>query len=240
MATHFLSKTSFIRGLQCTKSLYLSKFHSELKDPLPEERRKRFAAGHEIGFRARDLFPGGVDASPAQFGRVKESIEFTSSLIQNNTSVIYEPAFLYDDVLIYLDILVLTPKGWIANEVKSSVNISSTYKNDAALQYYVIKGSGLPVIDFRMIHLNFPLSETNFKDDPEKIFQATSLFDFCNEQLNFTAETIKSFRNVIAYPKMPSVEMGEQCHQPYTCDFIGFCTKQKSELQEGLFNQPEL
>ena len=128
MATHFLSKTGYIRGLQCTKSLYLSKFHSDLKDPLPEERRKRFAAGHTIGLRARDLFPGGTDATPSQFGRVKESIEFTASLIQQNTTVIYEPAFIYNDVLVYLDILVSTPKGWIAHEVKSSVNISSNIK----------------------------------------------------------------------------------------------------------------
>jgi hypothetical protein len=239
MATHFLSKSTFIRGLQCTKSLYLNKFYAELKDPLPEERRLRFAAGHETGFRARDLFPGGVDASPLQFGRVRESVDLTASLIQQNTPVIYEPAFIYNDVLIYLDILVLGQSGWIANEVKSSALISKTYKDDAALQYYVINGSGLPLADFNMIHLVQPLSETNLRDDPHQLFQTTSLLAYCINQSKFVEDTIMEFRNVIAYPKIPVIEMGPQCHQPYTCDFIGFCTKQKSNIMEGLFNQTD-
>ena len=29
--------------------------------------------------------------------------------------------------------------------------------------------------------------------------------------------------------------MGEQCHYPYECDFIGWCTKQEQEIKEGLF-----
>ena len=236
MAKHLLSKSSFIRGLQCTKSLYLHKFHSKLKDPLPEERRLRFEAGHETGFRARDLFPGGVDASPSQFGKTKESLEYTASLIENRTSVIYEPSFLYNDVLIYLDILVLGPTGWIANEVKSSVLISKTYQEDAALQFYVIKNSGLPLIDFTMIHLIRPLNETNLADSPEKIFQSTSLFDFCNDRLQFVEDTIQKFRTILAYPKTPVIEMGDQCNEPYPCNFKGFCSKQKAAMQDGLFS----
>jgi len=56
----YLSKSLFIRGLQCHKSLYLQKYQPELKDAVTEEAQRRFDVGYDVGALAQQLFPGGV------------------------------------------------------------------------------------------------------------------------------------------------------------------------------------
>ena len=59
-----LSKSTFIRGLQCEKSLYLYKKHYKLKDPISPTLQAVFDQGNQVGLLAHELFSGGVDSSP--------------------------------------------------------------------------------------------------------------------------------------------------------------------------------
>ena len=233
--SHLLSKSSYIRSLQCIKSLYLYKNFYHLRDPLPPERRLRFEQGHSIGKLAWRLFPGGVDASPSHVSRFGESVFFTKELISKNTKVIYEAAFVFNDVLVALDILVFDNDGWKAYEVKSSTSISETYKSDAALQYYVLNGSGLSLNDFSIIHLNKHHSEITSEDDASAIFQFASVVEECKSQKEKIDAHIQNLRFVLANKKIPQLEMGEHCNKPYTCDFIGFCSGKNEEINTGLF-----
>ena len=63
MANSRLSKSTFIRGLQCEKSLFLYKHHYKLKDPISPSLQSIFDQGTSIGLLAQELFPNGVDAS---------------------------------------------------------------------------------------------------------------------------------------------------------------------------------
>lgn len=234
-----LSKSSYIRSLQCIKSLYLYKNFYHLRDPLPVERRIRFEQGHNIGKLAWQLFPGGVDASPQHISRFNESVEFTKKLVEQKTKVIYEAAFIFNDVLVALDILVLEGDWWKAYEVKSSTSISQTYRNDAALQYYVLNGSGLPLKDFSIIHLYKHHSEITNEDNAENIFQYTSVIEECKSHTGKINAHIQDLRYVLANKRIPQIEMGVHCHQPYTCDFIGLCTKNHEQINTGLFEAIE-
>ena len=64
MSKALLSKTTYLKSLQCQKHLYLYKNHYTLQDPLSYEKKAIFARGHNVGNFARKLFPGGIDASP--------------------------------------------------------------------------------------------------------------------------------------------------------------------------------
>ena len=57
MSKNRLSKSTFIRGLQCEKSLYLYKHHYRLKDPTPSSLQAVFDQGTNIGLLAQELFP---------------------------------------------------------------------------------------------------------------------------------------------------------------------------------------
>lgn len=56
----YLSKSLYIRGLQCHKALYLEKFHPEWKDQTSADTQARFYMGNMVGEAAHNLFPGGV------------------------------------------------------------------------------------------------------------------------------------------------------------------------------------
>ncbi len=232
---HLLSKSTYIRSLQCVKSLYLYKNFYNQRDPLPEERKVRFEKGHDIGKLAWQLFPGGVDASPNHISRFNESVQLTKQLIIAKTKVIYEPAFIFDDVLIALDMLVYDDAGWKAYEVKSSTSISETYLNDAALQYYVLNGAGVLLRDFSIIHLTKNYAEITSRDKVETIFSVKSVADQCKLQHDTIAIHIQNMRFVLANKKIPQVEMSDHCNRPYTCDFIGLCTKHNATINTGLF-----
>ena len=59
--TFYLSKTLFIKGLQCHKALYLQKFHPELKDDVSNAKEALFSSGRDVGVFAQQLFTGGVE-----------------------------------------------------------------------------------------------------------------------------------------------------------------------------------
>ena len=154
MQKHVLSKSTFIRGVQCEKSLYLNKHARNLRDEISPEQMAVFSQGTNVGELAQGLFPGGVDCTPQSYYNFQESVERTLAEIAKGTKVIYEAAFQFNGVLAALDILVLEDDGWHAYEVKSSTKVSETYEMDATIQYYAITNSGIDLKDISIVHIN--------------------------------------------------------------------------------------
>lgn len=125
--SHILSKSTFLRGLQCPKSLYINKYHPELRDELDPAQEEIFQRGIDIGILARELFPGGIDASPEEQGNYAEAVQHTRELISKGVPVIYEAAFQHEGVLCLVDILASDKEEWSAYEVTSSTRISDIY-----------------------------------------------------------------------------------------------------------------
>ncbi len=55
---HKLSKSTFLRGLRCQKSLMLDALHPEARDPLDADARLRMGLGQEVGLVARGRYVG--------------------------------------------------------------------------------------------------------------------------------------------------------------------------------------
>jgi hypothetical protein len=236
MAGHTLSKSTFIRARQCTKSLYLNKFHSNLRDRISPEQMAKFRRGTDIGKLARDLFPGGVDMSPKSPTQYQKKADETAQAILNpEISVIYEAVVQHNGVLIMLDILVRNKDGWNAYEVKSSLSISETYLTDAALQYYVLHGAGIKILDFHLIIMN-----KDYLYDGElilnELFTSISVFESVTSRCKEIENDITSFKETLASGRIPDISIGLQCNNPYPCDFKGYCWKdipKKSILNLG-------
>ena len=90
---HILSKSTFMRGLQCHKSLYMHKYYSEYKDPLTQLQEAIFSRGTNVGELAQELFPGGVDSSPETPYEYQKAVSYTKQLIDEGVEVIYEACF---------------------------------------------------------------------------------------------------------------------------------------------------
>ena len=222
---HILSKSTYIKGLQCEKALYMQKKHPYLRDKLSIEQRAKFQRGTDVGVLAHEVFPGGIDMSPnspSQFP--KKAQETWDNLSNPSVNVMYEAVFQYNDTLIMLDILVRDGDSWIAVEVKSSLRLSDTYYNDAALQYYVLKGCGVPLSDFRLMYLNGDY----VKDGPidvQQLFKMESVMEYVVDREGYVAKNVERLKAVVALPHAPLVDIGTQCNAPYPCDFQGHCWK---------------
>ena len=218
-----LSKSAFIRSLQCLKSLYLYKNFYKLRDIPSKELLERFRQGTAIGKLAWQLFPGGEDLSPRSAfpTSVMKAAEKTSEQLSSENIVIYEASFLYQPTLAILDILVKEKGKLFAYEVKSSVEISQTYIQDMAFQYYVMNGAGYCPEKFSIVHLKEGFDSTSndieclrITDVTEKII---NLQPYIEENVN---RAVKATTDSSLLEIMP----GEHCHCPYLCDFIGYCS----------------
>jgi hypothetical protein len=224
MAKSIISKSTFIRGLQCEKSLYLYKHHYNLKDPTPSSLQAVFDQGTNIGVLAQRLFPDGVDASPENHFKMVESVGKTLDFINQGQSIIYEATFLYNDVLAALDILVKDQDGWKAYEVKSSTKVTDTYIKDASIQYYTITNSGIDLKDISIVYINNQYVK-NGEVDLNKLFTIESVLEKVLEFLPRIPNEIKRLKNVIESSEIPQIDIGLHCSDPYDCDFKGTCWK---------------
>ncbi len=225
MEKHLLSKSTFIRGAQCLKSLYLHTKRPFLRDKLSAQQLAKFKRGTKIGVLARELFPGGLNLRPGHYTQYAKKISETREIIeQGNHKVLYEAGFQYDQLLVFIDILTKQDNGWVAHEVKSSLKISETFLLDAAFQYYVITNSGLKLDDFNLIYVNpkaFELEQKSLSD----LFIQQSVINEVLDRQDKVKELVEKEKEVLQLTKSPAIEPGDQCTDPYPCDFIGHCWK---------------
>ena len=222
---HILSKSTYIKGEQCEKALYLFKNRPFLRDKLSMEQRAKFKRGTDVGILAQQYFPGGINmtpSSPSQFS--KKVVETLKNLTNPAVNVMYEAVFQYDDTLIMLDILVRDGDKWRAIEVKSSLSISPTYMKDAALQYYVLKGCEVPLSDIQLMYINADyIRHGNL--DLSQLFVFQSVKDYAEQYQVEIAKNISHFKDIIKQPHSPKIAVGDQCDSPYRCEFHGHCWK---------------
>ncbi len=82
MGKHLLSKSSFIRGVQCEKHLYLYKYHYNEMDQLSDMQKAIFKRGTDVGILAQQLYPNGIDASPATPFEYDKAVKLTKELFR--------------------------------------------------------------------------------------------------------------------------------------------------------------
>ena len=224
MSSHLLSKSSFIKGLQCEKHLYLYRNYYNEMDELSEMQKAIFKRGTNVGELARMLFPGGKVAAQGNPPDYDKALEVTKTLIDNNTKVIYEAAFMFDKILSIADIAVRKDDNWFIYEVKSSTSVSETYINDAALQYYVISNMGIKVKDFYIVYINNKYvrnGELSIKD----LFVVQSVLESILPLQDNVRENVKRFKKLLMQNRIPSIDIGEHCYSPYRCSFFNYCRK---------------
>lgn len=222
MSIHVLSKSTYVRGLQCHKSLYLNKFKKNLRDEIEEGDESVFEQGIEVGKLAQQLYPKGVNSLPEQEFDYSNAIKKTAQFIKEKHPVIYEAHFLYDDVLCAVDILLFDGKKYKAIEVKSSTSVSDVYCQDAALQYYVLSNSGIKLDDISVAYINNQYVRKG-EIDPKQLFIIESVLEVAKQLQNDVKTNIIEFKRVLNKNKEPKMDIGLHCSSPYACDFMGHC-----------------
>lgn len=233
MATHILNKSTYMLGVQCEKALYLSKTRRDLVPPTDPLQAAVFEAGTEVGILAQQLFPGGVDLRPATASDFGPSLEATRAAIARGERVIYEAAFVHEDVMVALDILVQTDEGWSAYEVKSSGSVKDSHVQDAALQAHVIEGNGVAFANISVIHLNTGYVREG-PVDAQGLFTISSIINEVATERARVPERIANLKAVLSSERVPDVKIGQHCNDPVPCNFRAHCWADEPEERSVL------
>jgi hypothetical protein len=217
-----LSKSTYLRGKQCRKSLYLHWHQPELRDPISPMQQAIFSQGTDVGRLAQQLFPGGVDAGIYLPDKYTKSVEMTSQLMTEGADVIYEAGFSVNNLHCFVDILVKSGEGWKAYEVKSSTNLKPVNLLDAAFQYHVMTTSGLKVDEISLVVLNSSYERIGNLDITSlfKIEPVTAQVLKLQPQIE---KEVSDFLAMLEGDTVPDIDIGPHCSDPYDCDFHGHC-----------------
>lgn len=217
-----LSKSKYIRGLQCERALWLD-VHCPQLAHYPAATLARFRQGRDFEHDFKSTFPQGVDISRRLGRRIDQYPVLTARLLaQAGEVVLFEAGFVYDGVLVLADVLHKQAEGDITiYEVKDSTHLSDTFRHDVAVQHYVI-AHALPAVAgadlfqpaLRLQHFYL------LHHDDEGQYVKEELTDYALSQWESTARHIARFHEV-AQGTEPAIHPSDHCQQPYPCPYGG-------------------
>ena len=229
MNNKFLSKSLYVRGLQCPKSLWLKKYKRDVLDQNTDP--AVFETGNIVGELACELFGGGKRIK-FDGGSFDEKIVQTENFIKNGEKAIYEATFCFDEILVMVDILQVVDGKLIINEVKSSTSLSDVYVDDASIQYYVISSLGYEVERINVIYLNNQYIRGE-KLEFDKLFTVNDVTDQILSMQSKVAENIKKLKETINDDVEPNLDIGVHCFKPYECDGMNYCWCEQRKIPDG-------
>ena len=214
---HLLSKSKYIRGLQCDRALWLDVFNPRLARYSAEQMR-RFDRGREFEYTFKDTFPNGIDISAELKRNVDAYPGLTAIYLDKEEEVdLFEAGFLYDDVLVLADVVHKDHDGILdIYEVKSGNVLSETYKRDAALQHYVISHC-------RSINRFCVVYNGADGVNGSNGFSVVDLTEELAAQHDEIARNIAAMKIILQGTNEPDTPTGQHCVTPYECPYQAHC-----------------
>ena len=247
-----VSKTDFIRGLQCEKMLWLDSHAPELKI-IPPNVQARLDAGNEFGDKAMSLFGAFVETTVLRAdGRLDFSamLERTRALLATGENVICEGSFSWYGNFCAADILKRDGAGYALYEVKNTPYVRKEFLLDLAFQRLIIKNCGVKLTQsFLILNGQAPkpqneqslqgvftpnLPEREGQVRAEYIEKDGEIYKIVNVSLEVTAYEKVVRERIFPLGKikkkdapMPNTAVGEHCLSPYPCWYLEHCQGQK-------------
>jgi len=229
-----LSKSQYIRGLQCVKSLWLKKHKKDALSTPDTASQAVFETGNRVGELACELFSGGCEVAftPNDY---EGMITTTQELIKNGIRDIYEASFEYDGIFAAIDILHINDdKSVEIYEVKSSTSLKSVYLDDVSVQYYILQGLGYKIKSANVVHINNSYVRGDTLE-VEKHFCTVDVTQEAIELQHDIQEHLKHFERFLQQKESePNIDIGIHCSNLYDCDAMGYCWRDIPEY--SIFN----
>ncbi|MBO4535487.1 MAG: hypothetical protein J5755_06070 [Clostridia bacterium] len=216
-----LTKSDFMRGIQCGKMLWLDRHKPEYKVVSPAV-RARLDAGNEFGDKAMGMFGDYVEMTAyTPDGRIDcaAMVQNTRNHIALGTPVICEGAFTSEGLYCAVDILVRDEHAaeptYAMYEVKDAGEVQPQFILDAAFQYYVAS---------RTVRITQIYIVTHGPDDSFVTHDVTRLAGITQMALPAYVGEVQA---AAAQANEPTIPCGEQCECPYRCWYWDYCHKNK-------------
>ena len=224
-----LSKSKLLAYRQCPKRLWLEVHCPKLREDSAATQAS-FAVGHQVGDIARRLYdPKGMgvlidpqaDGFDAAFARTQELLQ--------SAQPIFEACLRAEGALALADVMLPVRKGgklaWRMVEVKSSTSVKDYHRDDAAVQSFVARSSGVPLTKIALAHIDsnwvYPGNE-----DYKGLLLENDLTDEVFDRYEEVRSWISEAQQIVAKKREPRVVTGKHCCNPYECGFLAYCQSQ--------------
>ncbi len=231
-----VSKTDFVRGLQCEKMLWLDAHAPEHKI-IPPEVQARLDAGNEFGDVAMGIFGAYVETTVyREDGRLHFAamLERTRELLENGEAVVCEGAFSWYGNYCAADILRKEENGYVLYEVKNTYSAREEFIADLGFQSLILRKCGVPLTARKLILRG----DTPAEEIPPSPYESKVEFleskGFLYKIVDVTTEAKRAERlaseRVFELGKLkkkdtpqPNIPTGAHCEKPYRCWYYEFC-----------------
>jgi hypothetical protein len=216
-----ITKTDFMRGMQCRKMLWLDKHKPSLK-VIPPEVQQRLDAGNGFGDRAMAMFGDYEEMTVYQPGTsypdTKAMVAKTLEHLDKGTPVICEAAFIYYNNYCALDILRKTSTGYDIYEVKNAPAVYDQFVRDVGFQYYIVSRCKVKIGNIYIV---------THGNDEENPFVINDVTEQAKAYAKWVNDNIWDLNRMQKEPEEVQVEVGDQCSKPYECWYYKYCHEDK-------------
>jgi len=240
---HTLSKSKLLAFRQCPRRLWLEIHCPELRDDSTATQAS-FAIGHQVGDIARRRYdPKGKGALIDPQAEGFEAAFARTQTLLSSAQPIFEAAFRAGGAMALADVMLPTRKKgkkmWRMIEVKSTTSVKGYQRDDAAIQAFIAKASGVPLAGIALAHIDsswiYPGKEdySGFMIENDLTKEAMGRED---EVKSWIAEAQK----IVAKKHAPEIKTGNQCNDPYECGFFGYCQSQEPQVEQPIHWLPRV
>lgn len=210
-------------GLQCHLRLWFESFNRDLKVAPDRVTQATMDSGTEVGVLAQKRYRGGrlIDHDHNHFRAAQK--ETKELLTDSSISTLFEPAFQFKRVQCRVDVLQRIPGGgWRLIEVKSSAEVKDEYVDDAAVQYWILRGCKIDVRDVCILFLNTEYVRGK-RLSVKRLFVEQSVWDEVQKRVGSVTGDVDAMKKMLSKPNPPDIPVGDHCTDPYKCPFIDHC-----------------
>ena len=232
-----LSKSKLLAFRQCPKRLWLEVHQPALREDSAATQAS-FATGHKVGDIAQQIYDPkseGALIDPRVEG-FEEAFARTQVLLRS-AFPIFEAGYKAEGALAFADVMLPVKQGgknaWRMVEVKSSTSVKSYHREDAAVQAFVARASGVPLTAIALAHID---SQWVYPGggDYRGLLVENDLTEESFARADEVREWIAQAQRVAASKTEPQVATGLQCNDPYACGFLAHCQSQEPQAEQPL------
>ncbi len=221
-----LSKSKFVRFIQCPKAAWLDAHcPQECDDGVAV--KALLKEGNEVGDLAMGLFGDFEEITSYNADGsldIDKMISKTKELLSSGCPVICEASFSYEGLYCAVDILKKTSGGYAIYEVKSSTEVKKTHLVDVAYQRYVLGMCDVPVTGVYIVHIN-PDYVRRGDIELGKLFRVSDVTETVKKYMQSVAAAIDEAERVVCGGE-PNIGISESCFSPYACGYFGYCKRE--------------
>ena len=222
-----ITKTDFMRGLQCEKMLWLDA-HAPQYKIIPPQVQEKLDKGNEFGDKAMAIFGEFVETTAKKpDGKLDfaQMLSNTQAYIARGQRVICEAAFTWYGNYCAADILKKDGDGYALYEVKNSPAVRKEFITDLGFQRLILRKCGIEITSSYIV-LPAVDGQTEgellmHEEDKYRIVDVTKaakVMERIAEKRIFELGKLKR-----KDAPLPTLAVGEQCDAPYRCWYYEYC-----------------